>query len=229
MDKEKNESLVSDHSLEQLRRSQGTVDLQYCENGLDKYVMTHEEYIKKNKRDFKYNSEDKPIRESAEITTPNYTIMYDFDVTGWEKVLNKIDKADLYEGQYFGLEKKPHMTILYGLTKDVPMEEYVETCSMVKAPVEVSFESISKFESKEYDVLIFKCNVDKQTLILNDILNKYENLNTFDFTPHCTICYLKKGKIDKYLKTIDTTDLELDVTRVIISDEDRNETYVDIK
>lgn len=58
----KNESLVSDKSLEQLRKAQGIVPLEYCENGLDRYIITYEEYIKKAKKK-KYDPNKPPHRE----------------------------------------------------------------------------------------------------------------------------------------------------------------------
>lgn len=58
----KNESLVSDKSLEQLRKAQGIVPLEYCDNGLDRYIITYEEYTKKAKK-FKYDHNKPPHRE----------------------------------------------------------------------------------------------------------------------------------------------------------------------
>jgi 2'-5' RNA ligase len=83
---------------------------------------------------------------------------------------------------------------------------------------------MSLFENDEYDVLKFN-------VISNDLakLNKLMKGN-FEYTsnypnyiPHLTIAYLKKGEGKKYIKNMETLEIE-NINNFIYSDKDYKET-----
>lgn len=229
MDKNIDESLVHQKSLDQLKKAQGTVELQYCDSGVEKYVMTYGEFAKQQRKKFNIDAdESQSILESNGNTT--YTIMYELSCDKWYDILNEVYDDDEYEGdKYLGKSHYPHLTIMYGLTGNVSINEYSDVVDNIKNPVSVNATGISLFESKDYDVLIIEVEVDKQTHILNNIYSKYENVNIHPFKPHITISHIVKGEAQKYIDIINLEGVSFKVECVIISDEDRNDFKVDIK
>ena len=131
-------------------------------------------------------------------------LMYQINVSNWKDILKLIDKNDLYEekDESYGLEHKPHVTVLYGLhsneIKDSEMKKFVKS----------NFKSInidlpnkfSLFKNENFDVLKFD--------IKNKDLSHFNSLieSNFPFTSkfpiykaHTTVAYLKPGTGKKYL------------------------------
>jgi 2'-5' RNA ligase len=141
----------------------------------------------------------------------------------WKDILNKIDKKDLYEeeGEKFGLEDEPHITLLYGLElnpsiKSQILNHYKENFPVVK----IVGTKISLFENEKFDVLKFDIDPSKNLLKLNKHLTDnfpYKNDHP-DYHPHCTIAYIKKGKGKKYLD-VAKTPITFDVTELMWSEE----------
>jgi 2'-5' RNA ligase len=106
-----------------------------------------------------------------------------------------IEKKDLAK---HGLEKRPHVTVLYGLhTHDArKVRQHVQK----HAPLKLHFGGLSLFQRPKYDVL--KADVTGRGLhALHHKLK--DNLPNSDahpaYMPHLTIAYLKKGTGHKYL------------------------------
>jgi hypothetical protein len=55
-------------------------------------------------------------------------LMLDVPFQNWQKVLSRISKEDLYEddGDTYGLEDKPHATVIYGLHEEVKDEKLIK-------------------------------------------------------------------------------------------------------
>jgi 2'-5' RNA ligase len=124
-------------------------------------------------------------------------LMLDFKVDNWNKLLKKISPDIVYddETKQFGLETKPHVTILYGFTGGKEISEQIkEITERAKTPIKVKIKSISKFEGEEFDVLKFDVESDILTKLNKIFTNNFENVNDFpDYHPHITIGYIKKG------------------------------------
>lgn len=101
----------------------------------------------------------------------------------------------------FGLETEPHLTLLYGLHKEVTLKEVKDIISRFTF-TPLSLENVSTFNNAKYDVL----KMD----VVNPILNKVNTaLCTLPYTtefpdyhPHCTIAYLKKGHAVHYIQML---------------------------
>jgi 2'-5' RNA ligase len=98
-----------------------------------------------------------------------------------------------------GREKAPHITVAYGLSKDVT-EEMIREVIADQKPIEVTLGKTSIFENEKYDVL----KVDVTSPELSAINKRIEDDlglpgKTFDgYEPHITIAYLKKGEAQQY-------------------------------
>jgi 2'-5' RNA ligase len=127
-------------------------------------------------------------------------VMLFFDFPQMEELHMHINPDDVYidpNDDSFGLEKEPHVTLLFGLHNGVSTEDVekvlndftFETCTMGNS---------SLFENGRYDVLKF----DVRGEGLHDANKKLSELpHTTDFPdyhPHMTIGYLKLGKGKKY-------------------------------
>ena len=108
----------------------------------------------------------------------------------------------------FGKESDPHITILYGLTKEC---DYFKLRAFCKdfGTIQIKIGDISKFESDEYDVI--KLSVESKELhdLHNYIKTNFDNVFSFpDYTPHITLAYVQKGSCDHMLGPCEWTGTE---------------------
>jgi len=144
------------------------------------------------------------LKENSTSTYEYSCAMLYFHFPNMEQLHSQIQSEDIYteEGdKTFGLEDEPHCTLLYGLHKEVTLDDVKEVLEPYQfGPCKIFNTSI--FENKDYDVLKF----DVQGEILNEINS---DLKQFPFTsnfpnyhPHMTIGYLKPGIGKKYVKVL---------------------------
>lgn len=140
------------------------------------------------------------------------------------KSLHKlIKKEDIYTApdDDYGLEDEPHITVLYGLHKEVTKKEVKDIMSDFDLEEKYTVKGISIFDNPDYDVLKFD--------VESKILSKYnEKLKELPFTsdypeyhPHLTIGYIKKGKGKKYVESLKTIKYEVQTEKIIFSTPDK--------
>lgn len=158
-------------------------------------------------------------------------VMIEFKFDGWDELKKSIEQEDLYkpEDEQYGFETEPHLTLLYGLHKEVSdknIEDIIKKFDLKNLVIEI--EGIGNFENKEYDVLKF--NVIKTSILekLNNELKQLPNSNKYpDYKPHCTIAYLKNGLSKKYLDENFKKKIT-EITGIIYSKPDGTKTKIEI-
>jgi hypothetical protein len=132
-------------------------------------------------------------------------VMVEVPVSNWNEITSIINKDDLYEveGENYGIQDNPHLTLLYGLKPNITKEqvEQVLEKSVDGEKIEIEIENIGLFENDNFDVVKFNIKKTEQLQKLFDSLSELPNENTFpDYNPHMTIAYVKKGLGKKYTK-----------------------------
>jgi 2'-5' RNA ligase len=133
----------------------------------------------------------------------------DYDRDFWIHIQSKIEDEDIYtkEGDDgYGREMQPHVTILYGIHSDVSDKKVEKYIHKILNP-QFKLSGISFFENTEFDVIKFDVE-SKDLHDLNKLFKELPHTSTFpNYHPHVTICYLKKGLLDKYKKIFKDIDL----------------------
>lgn len=124
----------------------------------------------------------------------------------WLKFLLQTNKDDLYEveGEKYGIQENPHLTLLYGLKPNITKEQIEEVLAKTidGDKIIIEIENIDTFENDSFDVVKFNVKKTEQLQRIFDALSELPNENTFpDYNPHMTIGYVKKGLGEKYKKT----------------------------
>jgi DNA polymerase III epsilon subunit-like protein len=129
--------------------------------------------------------------------------MVEVPVSNWNEITSFIDPEDVYTGgdDSHGIQELPHVTILYGLHKEVTSEMVKSVFEEFTGNINIEVNGIGIFENKEYDVVKFNVNPDGALQELHDKLSEFPNSNEYpDYKPHITIAYVNKGMGKKYAK-----------------------------
>lgn len=141
--------------------------------------------------------------------------MLDIPFKNWDKILSEIDEEDVYHNgdDYVGLQKTPHITLLYPITDNLSDEKVQEIIKqIVKKKINIEIDKISIFESKDYDVLKFDVVYNEYLTEIHNFFKKnIKNKNEYPtYKPHITISHIKKGTAHKYTKDYSKTFKGLD-------------------
>lgn len=141
-------------------------------------------------------------------------VYLNLDKKEWDDIQKMVDEDDIYFGTEedtgYGRELDPHVTALYGIHDDVPDEDVEDVIDTFEKP-EVELKSISAFKNDKFDVLKFDVK-SKDMHKMNDKLKSLPYTTNYpDYHPHATICYLKSGTADKYIKKLS------DIEPIIVS------------
>lgn len=135
-------------------------------------------------------------------------VMLKLKVEKWENdVLSLINKEDIYDEDGFGLEENTHITLFFGIRPEVDYKDVVKKLKDFDTfPEYIELKNISIFETNDlYDVVKFDID-DKNDMLLNIhnyIEELFPNNKTFDYHPHCTIGYVKKGRGVNYIQELE--------------------------
>jgi len=143
-------------------------------------------------------------------------VMLFFDFPQIKKIHSQIDDNDLYideEDPSFGLESDPHCTLLYGLHDEVTTDDVKSFISVGRHPSKFIGYNISIFDNPKYDVLKLDVKEFKGIPYLKP-MNKYlttlsHEKSPYDYHPHMTIAYIKKGMGQKYVEKFNGTQFDL--------------------
>lgn len=144
----------------------------------------------------------KKLLENSTSTYEYSCVMLYFSFPQMKDLHNLIQREDIYEDpdgdQTYGLEDKPHCTLLFGLHEGVSLEDIKSVLDKYKFDGCKIFNP-SKFDNEKYDV--FKFDVMGGPLHeINKDLRKFPYTNKYDeYHPHMTVGYLQVGKAQKYI------------------------------
>jgi hypothetical protein len=129
-------------------------------------------------------------------------VMIDIPVENWNEITQFIDKDDIYsveKDDTYGLQDRPHITLLYGMHKDVTIEMIKPIFKEIE-PFDIEIDGIDIFENNDYDVVKFNVKRNPNLDLIFNRLSKLPNSNKFkDYKPHITISYVKSGSGKKYI------------------------------
>ena len=117
-----------------------------------------------------------------------------------------IRDSDLYikQGEEYGRETEPHVTIRFGFTPDLKDAEIKKVIADVKS-FDITSSGISIFENEDFDVVKFDINKSGPLMELHERSTVYPHVNSFPtYHPHLTVAYVRKGSFknkitDKHL------------------------------
>jgi 2'-5' RNA ligase len=128
-------------------------------------------------------------------------LMLYMDIPKWGYLADEFIKPeDLYtEEEGFGIEDKPHTTILFGFHDDETVIPKLKKLLDGQGEIDVIVDGISLFESEKYDVVKFDVHSDELTRLNQLMKDNFEYTNNFpNYHPHMTIAYVKSGEGKKY-------------------------------
>jgi 2'-5' RNA ligase len=162
-------------------------------------MLKYSEFIKENNNQSAYGYVSIPV---------------DIDL---ESLKSKIDPKDLSER---GFSDNPHITLLFGLHDEVEAHDIMNIVAHYDT-FDIEVNGIDIFENEEFDVLKLNVVLSKELKSINKLLSILPHTNDYDYSPHITIAYLKKGTGKKYIDK-DYKKTLTGLNKVIYSDKDRN-------
>lgn len=150
------------------------------------------------------------LNEQKEDEKTYGCVMLEAKVPDWEEMhIGGIDPKDVYTKPYddsFGLEKTPHVTVIYGIHEDeIDPEIIFDVIQKKMEPLTVTIDKIGIFETDDYDVVKYDVPVVKKLKKFRNLfLKSFPNTQTFpEYHPHVTLAYVKPGEGKKYVKKLE--------------------------
>jgi 2'-5' RNA ligase len=143
------------------------------------------------------------LKESNQNRYEYGCVMVDYNFSNWSELLQSINQDDLYEveGKNYGLQTRPHLTLLYGIHEEVTDDQILKCFDgFTEDDFKVQIDGVSIFENPEFEVV--KLEIDKSSKLqeINRRLSELPNSNQFpEYKPHITLAYVKKGKGQRYI------------------------------
>ena len=147
-----------------------------------------------------------------------------------DTIHNLINPDDLYheDGEEYGLESEPHLTLLFGLHEGVSTDA-VKSVLKDKTFSECKAHNISLFENEKYDVLKFDIEGDGLHKV-NKELRKLPYTSTFpNYHPHMTIAYMKPGTGNAICEKLEGKEYWLPPKHAVYSKPDGTKDSISIK
>jgi len=160
------------------------------------------------------------VNEEENSTFKFGCAMLYFNFPKMKQLHSKIKESDIYTedgDRSFGLETEPHITLLYGLHKNVTKSKVFEICKSATYPKTITLTNPSLFTNDKYDVLKFDIH-SKAINTINSALSKLPHTTDYpDYHAHATIGYLKSGKGQLYVDLFKGIKFKVSPTKVVYS------------
>ena len=156
-------------------------------------------------------------------------VMVEVPVSNWDEICSSIDKEDIYEveGESYGIQENPHLTLLYGTTKDVSTEDVKELLEGT-GEIKIQVNGIDIFENDKFDVLKFDMEGDNLHNANKSLSELPHTTDYPDYMPHMTVAYLKPGKGSEYLKILNSGEHSLKPLHITYSMTDGSKQKIDL-
>lgn len=136
-----------------------------------------------------------------------------------------IPDSDIYtdeEDPSYGREDNIHTTILYGIHGEKP-DEVDELVKGVK-PFNIVLGDISFFDADKYRVMKIEVEGEGLRELYKKFKENTKNTQSFDeYSPHCTIAYVKKDYDDSELDKEKFKNIEVNVNDIIFSSHNKED------
>lgn len=171
----------------------------------------------------------KYIQFIKESTSYDYgCVMVEVPVSNWNEITSIINKDDLYEveGENYGIQDNPHLTLLYPVESDIEYNEVKNILDeVISDNIIISIKGIDIFENEEFDVVKFSVNCDEYLSKIHNVLkSNIPNDDKYDvYSPHITIGYVKSGRGIKYINK--EYEFSLVVNKILYTNSDKEYVY----
>lgn len=120
-----------------------------------------------------------------------------FDSIYNDFIIENIPQIELHE---YGIEREPHITVLYGFHKDVTPDEVFKFFkeNFPQKPLTAKMDKVTRFENDEYDVIKVDISSPDLEEFNKKIMDNFEDRITNNYPvyhPHLTIAYVNKGSL----------------------------------
>lgn len=118
-------------------------------------------------------------------------------VIAWGKL--QIRNEDIYvdENGGMGREEEQHVTVLYGLVDEKPSDMLLQVFEHT-APFDVKLGAVKIFRNDGYDVVVLEVISPFLHALNRNVRSVAAYENDYDnYTPHCTVAYVKPGTCDR--------------------------------
>lgn len=168
------------------------------------------------------------------IMNENYYsfLMIDFKMPSFIKRLQEtIPESELYfsnnpeDKAEYGLETETHVTLAPCLDNDLNLLDELKKFVKPIGEYKAMLTDVSIFENEEYDVL--KCSIKSAQMFETnaEIGRNFEMHTEYDYHPHMTVAYMKKGTAKKYKKYVLGELVELEPTNFAFGYRDEDGRY----
>jgi hypothetical protein len=169
----------------------------------------------------------KKLLNETSVTPYSYgCVMLYLDFPKIQLIHNLIVSNDIYniDDVMYGLEKDPHITLLYGLHSEVTEEQVKKICERCEFTDVIAY-NVSLFEAENYDVLKFDIRYPNRSGAFltrcNRMLRELPHTSTYPtYHPHLTIAYVKSGKGKKYVELMKNIHIRLSPSHIEYSKAD---------
>lgn len=156
-------------------------------------------------------------------------VMVEVPVSNWDEICSSIDKEDIYEeeGKNYGIQKNPHLTLLYPVINNVEFYEVKRILDkVIYDKINIKIEGIDIFTNDKFDVIKFNVKCDNYlSKIHRELKSNIPNDDKYEvYKPHITIGYVKSGTGNKYINK--DYNFNLVVNTILYTNLDREDVYV---